>query len=66
VLNVGPLEFAVLALALVGLWIWALSHLSRRSDLTDAMKLIWVAIVVFAPFLGVIAYAIVGRTPTRR
>ena len=65
-MNVGPLELLLVTAALFGLWIWALSDISRRRDLTDAMKLLWAAIVVFAPFLGVIAYAIVGRAQARR
>ena len=65
-MNVGPLELLLVTAALFGLWIWALSDISRRRDLTDAMKLLWAAIVVFAPFLGVIAYAIVGRASARR
>lgn len=62
-------ELSLLAVVLVFapllvLWVLALFHIvARRPDLSVAGKAIWLAIVVFAAYLGLLLYA--GLRPPR-
>jgi hypothetical protein len=58
------LVFAVLGVALLAFWIWALVDCVQVPD--DSMfqsgtKLIWVLIIVFASWIGAILYVAIGR-----
>ena len=58
------LVFAVLGVALLAFWIWALVDCVQVPD--DSMfqsgtKLIWVLIIVFASLIGAILYVVIGR-----
>lgn len=60
--------FAVLMIAGIVFWVWALIDCIRVSD--DSMyqsgnKLIWVLVIVLAGWLGAIIYLIVGRPRSR-
>jgi hypothetical protein len=41
---------------LITLWIFALSDIFRRRDMSGASKALWVACVVFVPWLGTFIY----------
>ena len=52
---------ALLGLALFILWIWAIVDVIK-SDFKDQMtKLIWIALLIFLPFIGAILYPFVGK-----
>jgi hypothetical protein len=40
-------------------WAFAVVDIFRRADLSGGMKALWLAVVIFLPFLGTIVYLIV-------
>lgn len=52
------------ALLALGLVIWALVDLAQR-PMEPVMKVVWLAVILLLPFLGSLAYLIVGRSMTR-
>jgi len=50
----------VLALACLAAWVWALVDI-LRSEFVGLNKLIWLALVIFLPLIGVILYYFIGR-----
>ena len=53
--------WSVLSLAGIILWIIALVDILRSEFSGHNDKLIWVIVVILAPFLGAILYYIIGR-----
>ena len=62
----GMLLWALLMVAYLAIWIWALVDAIRNPLLDDTTRLIWVLVIVFAQLIGAIVYLIVGRSGTRR
>jgi len=50
----------ILALACLAAWVWALVDI-LRSEFSGLNKLIWLALVIFLPLIGVILYYFIGR-----
>ena len=55
------LFFTFLALVSLVLWIFALLDILRSEFSGQNDKLVWVVVVLFAPFIGAILYFLVGR-----
>jgi uncharacterized membrane protein len=53
----------IVGLILLAIWIWAIVDILKR-PMSGLMKIIWIALVFFLPFIGVILYLIFGRTTT--
>jgi uncharacterized membrane protein len=53
----------IVGLVLLAIWIWAIVDILKR-PMSGLMKIIWIALVFFLPFIGVILYLIFGRTTT--
>ena len=52
-----------LALALIAslFWLWMLVDALTNAALEPPMKIVWAAVIFFLPFLGALAYLLVGR-----
>jgi hypothetical protein len=59
--GVSLIIITVLALASIVLWIIALVDIVRNDFPGSNEKLIWILIVLFAPFIGSILYFAIGR-----
>lgn len=55
----------IIGVILLLIWIWAVVDILKR-PMPGLMKLIWIALVIFLPFLGVILYLFFGRTTSSR
>lgn len=44
------------------LWIWALVDIIKSKFQEDLMQIIWLLVVFFLPFLGVLLYLLIGRS----
>lgn len=70
--KVGGMEsvllFGVVAVALTGLWVWALVDAVKTPDalFKAGNMLVWVLIIAVAGWLGAIIYVLVGRPAARR
>ncbi|HWK57241.1 MAG TPA: PLD nuclease N-terminal domain-containing protein [Parapedobacter sp.] len=62
-LNIGTQEFILLVpvLLTVILYIYCLIHCIANNRLRGNSKLLWLIIILVAPFLGSVIYLIVGR-----
>ncbi|WPP48313.1 PLD nuclease N-terminal domain-containing protein [Catalinimonas niigatensis] len=56
-----PLLLVVLSAVMIGLWLAALRDIGRRNFKTSLSKWQWIAIVVFLPIVGALAYIFWGR-----
>jgi Phospholipase_D-nuclease N-terminal len=54
--DVTGILFTVLGLAWLAVVLFALRDISTRTHLSDIGRLGWIAVVVFAPLLGTIAW----------
>lgn len=59
--EAGWLIWAVLALAALAFWIFALVDILKSNFRRDYEKVIWVIVIIFMPFLGSILYFLIGR-----
>lgn len=59
--GIGLLFVGMIFLLTFGLWIIALIDIVRSEFSGQNDKLVWVLIVLFAPFIGAILYFAVGR-----
>ena len=57
---------AVLAIAGVVLWVWALVDAIRNPALDDTMRIVWVLVILFTNLLGAIIYLLIGRSTQSR
>ena len=57
---------ALLAVAYLAIWIWALVDAIRNPALTDNMRIVWVLVILFAQIIGAVIYLIIGRSPAHR
>lgn len=60
------LLMAVLAIAGVVLWVWALVDAIRNPALDDTMRIVWVLVILFTNLLGAIIYLLIGRSTQSR
>lgn len=52
----GNFLLLLIFLPLALLWIFALADIFHRHDMTGGSKALWVAVVIFVPFLGALIY----------
>lgn len=52
----------LIGFALVAVWVWALIDILKSKFKEDLMQIVWLLVVFFLPFLGVILYLLVGRS----
>jgi hypothetical protein len=50
----------LLSVAALAVWIWALVHAIRNPALDDMMRIVWVLVIIFAPLVGMILYALLA------
>ncbi|MCX6074055.1 MAG: SHOCT domain-containing protein [Campylobacterales bacterium] len=53
------LLFIILGLFLI--WIWAMIDIITSKFKEDLMQIIWLLVVFFLPFIGVLLYLLIGR-----
>ncbi len=51
----------IIALVLGAFWLWMLIDALTNTALDSTMKLVWVLVIFFLPFVGAIVYFFVGR-----
>jgi len=44
------------------IWIWAMIDIITSKFKEDLMQIVWLLVVFFLPFLGVLLYLIIGRS----
>lgn len=50
---------------LFAIWIWAMIDIITSKFKEDLMQILWLLVVFFVPFLGVLFYLIIGRSMKR-
>jgi hypothetical protein len=56
---------ALILAALAGIfWLWMLIDAIANPNLDPTMKIVWAAVIFFFPFIGALAYFIIGRRKT--
>lgn len=55
--------FIIIGLFII--WIWALVDIITSKFKDDIMQIVWLLIVFFLPFLGVLLYLMIGRSMKR-
>ena len=45
----------------VGLLVWAITDLLKRTTMNNTNRLIWALVILFVPFFGALVYLIAGR-----
>ncbi len=58
--GLGAMEL-IIALVLGAFWLWMLIDALTNTALDSTMKLVWVLVIFFLPFVGAIVYFFVGR-----
>jgi hypothetical protein len=51
----------VVALGIFVLWVWAIIDVIRSDFKDGTMKIVWIALLIFLPFLGAVIYPFVGK-----
>jgi phosphotransferase system glucose/maltose/N-acetylglucosamine-specific IIC component len=59
--GVCMLVVAVLGIAILAFWVWALIDAIKNPRLTDNERLIWIIVILLTNWLGAVIYLIVGR-----
>ena len=54
-----------IVVGLFALWIWALVDILTSKFNEDLMQIVWLLVVFFLPFLGVLLYLLIGRSMKR-
>jgi len=57
------LLFIIVGLFLI--WIWAMMDIITSKFKEDLMQIVWLLIVFFLPFIGVLLYLLIGRNMKR-
>lgn len=52
-------------IGLFAIWIWALIDILTSKFKDDIMQIVWLIVVFFLPFLGVLVYLLIGRSMKR-
>jgi len=58
--------FLTAALAIFVLWIWAIIDVIRSDFKDQTTKIIWIALLIFLPFLGAVIYPFVGKSTKKQ
>ncbi len=58
----SALLLAFLCVALCIVWIWAIVDVIKSDFKDSAVKFIWIAVLIFIPFVGAIIYPFVGKS----
>ncbi len=58
--------FLAAGLALFVLWIWAIIDVIRSDFKDQTTKIIWIALLIFLPFLGAVIYLFVGKSTKKQ
>lgn len=53
---------AIVAVILIGFWIWMLIDCAKRRYRNDTEKIIWIIVIVLAGWLGALVYFIVIKS----
>lgn len=53
-------------IGLFAIWIWALIDILTSKFNEDLMQIVWLLVVFFLPFIGVLLYLLIGRTMKRQ
>ena len=54
--------FGLIVALILGLfWIWMLIDALTNASLETPMRLVWALVIFFLPFLGALAYLLIGR-----
>ena len=56
------LVWILLAVAALGIWIWALVDAIQNPALDGNQRIIWILVIVLTQFIGALIYLIVGRS----
>jgi membrane protein implicated in regulation of membrane protease activity len=59
------LFFLFIIVGMFAIWIWALIDIITSKFKEDLMQIVWLLVVFFLPFLGVLLYLIIGRSMKR-
>ncbi|ADR33713.1 putative integral membrane protein [Sulfuricurvum kujiense DSM 16994] len=54
-----------IVIGLFAIWIWAMIDIITSKFKEDLMQIVWLLVVFFLPFLGVLLYLLIGRTMKR-
>lgn len=54
-----------IVIGLFAVWIWAMIDIITSKFKEDIMQIVWLLVVFFLPFLGVLLYLLIGRTMKR-
>lgn len=52
-------------IGLFAIWIWAMIDIITSKFKEDLMQIVWLLVVFFLPFLGVLLYLLIGRSMKR-
>jgi len=58
--------FLAVGLALFVLWIWAIIDVIKSDFKDSTTKIIWIALLIFLPFLGAVIYPFLGKSTKQR
>lgn len=54
-----------IVIGLFAVWIWAMIDIITSKFKEDIMQIVWLLVVFFLPFLGVLLYLLIGRSMKR-
>lgn len=54
-----------IVIGLFAIWIWAMIDIITSKFKEDLMQIVWLLVVFFLPFLGVLLYLLIGRSMKR-
>jgi hypothetical protein len=59
------LFFLFIIVGMFAIWIWALVDIITSKFKEDLMQIVWLLVVFFLPFIGVLLYLLIGRSMKR-
>ncbi len=59
------LFFLFILVGMFALWIWAMIDIITSKFQEDLMQVVWLIVVFFLPFIGVLLYLLLGRNMKR-
>lgn len=62
--SVLLLTFLGVALCIV--WIWAIVDVIKSDFKDSAVKFVWIAVLIFIPFVGAVIYPFVGKSTKKQ
>jgi len=58
--------FLTAGLAIFVLWIWSIIDVIKSDFKDSTTKIIWIALLIFLPFLGAVIYPFVGKSTKKQ